>query len=138
MTQAELKFEAFEAELLSPLGGHELTDLESFVASLVLDASRDFPIGIKTIIAHVRQVKGSRLSERKVKRIIRSLRKVHAFPILASRQPPAGYWWCASAEEMTEFVEGFKAQALDELHTLSRIVKHNYPALLGQLSLEDA
>jgi hypothetical protein len=42
------------------------------------------------------------------------------------------------SEEMTEFVESFKSQALDELHTLSKIVKHNYPALLGQLSLENA
>ena len=136
--QAELKFETFEAELLSPLGGHELTDVESFVASLLLSASRETPVGIKAIIQHVGRVKGFDLSERKVKSIIRSLRKDHAFPILASRQPPAGYWWCASAEEMTEFVESFKSQALDELHTLSKIVKHNYPALLGQLSLEDA
>lgn len=124
--------------MLNPLNGHELTDVEKFVASLLLDARRDFPFGIKAIIARVRCVKGSNLSERRVKRIIRSLRKDHAFPILASRQPPTGYWWCASADEMTEFIESFKSQALDELHTLSKIVKHNYPALLGQLSFEDA
>jgi hypothetical protein len=136
--QVVLGFETFEAELLNPLSGHELADVERFVASLLLGARRDSPVGIKAIIQQVGRVKGFDLSERKVKGIIRSLRKDHAFPILASRQPPTGYWWCASAEEMTEFVESFKSQALDELHTLSKIVKHNYPALMGQLSLEDA
>jgi hypothetical protein len=136
VSQAELKFETFEAELLNPLRGHELTDMERFVASLLLGAKRDFPIGIKAIIAQVRRVKGSNLSERRVKRIIRSLRKDHAFPILASRQPPTGYWWCAGVEEMEGFICSFKSQALDELHTLSKIVKNNYPALAGQLEFD--
>lgn len=138
MLQGVLNFETFEAELLQPLHGHELTDVETFVAGLLLDANGTRPVGIKTIIRQVRKVRGLNLNERKVKGIIRSLRKEHAFPILARRRKPAGYWWCATADEMTEFVESFRAQALDELHTLSKIVKHNYPALLGQLSLEEA
>jgi hypothetical protein len=134
----EPKFELFEAELLAPLGGHGLSDVESFVASLLLDASRENPVGIRTIIERVLRVKGFDLSERKVKDIIRTLRKVHVFPILASRKLPAGYWWCKSAEEMDMFIESFKAQALDELHTLSKIVKHHYPELMGQLRIKEA
>jgi hypothetical protein len=88
--QEELKFQTYEAELLSPLSGHELSDVESFVASLLLDANREYPVGIKTIIERVSRVKGFDLSDRKVKDIIRSLRKDHAFPILASRKPPTG------------------------------------------------
>lgn len=138
VNDGELKFELFEAELLNPLRGHALSEIETFVAGLLLDASRNYPVGIRQIIAQVSRVKGFDLSERKVKDIVRTLRKDHAFPILASRKPPAGYYWCSSAEEMTEFIESFKSQALDELHTLSKIVRHNYPALLGQLSLEEA
>jgi hypothetical protein len=134
----QLKFQRFEDELLNPLSGHELSDVERFVANLLLDASRENPVGIRRIIEQVSRAKDFDLSERKVKEIIRSLRKDHAFPILASRKPPTGYWWCASADEMAEFIGSFRSQALDELHTLSKIVRHNYPALMGQLSLEDA
>jgi hypothetical protein len=38
---------------------------------------------------------------------------------------------------MEAFIESYRAQALDELHTLSKIVKHNYPALQGQLKFEE-
>ena len=38
---------------------------------------------------------------------------------------------------MKAFIESFRKQALDELHTLSKIVRHNYPALQGQLSFEE-
>ncbi len=137
MDQEQLKFETFEEELLNPLRGHELSDVEMFVSSLLLGASREHPVGIKAIILGVNASKGYELTERKVKDIIRALRKNHAFPIIASRKPPAGYWWCGSVEEMQEFIESFRSQALDELHTISQIVKHNFPALAGQLSLED-
>lgn len=127
----------FEDELLNPLYGHELSDMERFIADLLLNANRENPIGIRTIIHQVGIHKGIPLSERTVKSIIRALRKDHTFPIIASRKSPSGYWWCSSVEEMTEFIQSFKAQALDELHTLSQIVKHNFPALAGQLQFED-
>lgn len=132
----QLKFELYEEELLSPLRGHELSDLESFVASLLLTASTHRPIGIAEIIEAVESQMNLRLTERKVKGIIRTLRKNHTFPILARRKKPTGYWWCASAQEMEAFIESFRAQALDELHTLSKIVKNNYPALQGQLRFD--
>ncbi len=79
-----------------------------------------------------------RINERMVKKVIRTLRKDHAFPILARKRKPTGYWWCNSVEEMEAFIESFRKQALDELHTLSRIVNHNYPALQGQLRFDEA
>ncbi len=133
----QLKFELYEEEMLSPLGGHELTEMELFVAGLLLGASRENPVGIKAIIHQVNAHKGIPISERSVKKLIRALRKEHTFPIIASRQPPTGYWWCSSPEEMSEFIESFRAQALDELHTLSLIVRHNFPALSGQLNFQD-
>lgn len=132
----QLKFELHEQELLSPLRGHELSETESFIASLLLTANTYRPIGIEDIIEAVREQKGQRLSQRTVKDIIRTLRKAHSFPILARRKKPTGYWWCSGISEMNDFISSFKAQALDELHTLSTMVKHNYPELSGQLKLE--
>jgi len=132
-----LKFEAFEHELLNPLRGHALTDHESFVANLLLDASSHRPLKIRDIREAMHQSGISALSVRRVKQIVRALRKDHAFPILARRSEPAGFWWCASAAEMEAFIKVFRGQALDELHTLSKIVNENYPALAGQLRLEE-
>jgi hypothetical protein len=143
--QEEFKYESFERELLDPLGGRELSDLERFIAGLLLTASSDRPLKIAEIILAVERTENLRLKgkspkskERSVKDVIRSLRKEHALPILSRRESPAGFWWCGSSAEMSEFIETFKAQPLDELHTLSQIVKHNYPALMGQLSFEGA
>ncbi|MGH9942460.1 MAG: hypothetical protein ACRD9R_08910 [Pyrinomonadaceae bacterium] len=133
----QLKFRLYEDELLAPLSGHELTELERFIASLLLSANTHRPVGIAEIIRSAEFILSKKVSERAVKQTIRSLRKEHKFPILARRKQPTGYWWCASTAEMQAFIESFRAQALDELHTLSQIVKHNYPALQGQLSFED-
>lgn len=135
---AQLKFVLFEEELLNPLQGHELSEVDKYVASLLLTAATHRPIGIAEIRRRAAEALGKKLSSRSVKAIIRSLRKNHAFPILARRKKPTGYWWCASVEEMEAFIESFRSQALDELHTLSKIVKHNYPALQGQLKFDDA
>lgn len=135
MSSESLKFDYYESELLNPLRGHELSDVERFVAELLLGASSTVPIANARIAYEAaRQFTG--IDARKVKAIIRTLRKDHHFPILARRGKPNGYWWCASPEEMEEFIRVFKSQALDELHTLSKIVKTNYPELAGQLRLE--
>ena len=128
----------FESELLNPMRGHELSPLEEFVGSLLLDASSEKPI-YNAMIRQMVQASSlhQEISERTVKEIIRTLRKDHAFPIISRRKPPSGYWWCSSKREMEEFIEVFKSQALDELHTLSRIVKSNFPELAGQLRLEE-
>lgn len=136
MSGEQLKFEVYEEELLNPLRGHELTGLESFIASLLLTASSHRPIGNSEIVRCYESIHKKRLSERLVKDTIRSLRRDHNFPILARRTQPAGYWWCKDACEMEMFIESFRSQALDELRTLSRVVRSNYPALVGQLKLE--
>ncbi len=163
MTATQLKYELFEEELIAPLRGHVLTEEESLVASLLLDAKSSRPIGIKHIVEvlnsrrrgaspTVREGSRRRVNDRAVKDIIRTLRKDHEFPILsrkfarpagrdeagnATEVKPAGYWWCGSEAEMLEWANNFRKQPMDELHTLSRIVKANYPKLVGQLSLQD-
>lgn len=132
----QLRFELFEEALIDPLGGRVLTQNEESIARMLLGASSKEPFSIKNIRLRVNLQTGELLTERGVKGIVRKLRKVHKFPILSRRFTPSGYWWCTSREEMESFIESFKSQALDELHTLSQIVKHNYPTLIGQLKLE--
>jgi hypothetical protein len=129
--------QTFEHELLNPLRGHDLSPLESFLASLLLSASAEKPLANAALRRAVKTRMQIDCSERLVKSVIRGLRKRHAFPILSRRKKPSGYWWASSAEEMERFITMFRGQALDELHTLSRIVKENYPALAGQLRLEE-
>jgi hypothetical protein len=132
----KLKFRKYETELLSPLSGHALSDEESAVANLLLEATAAKPMAGKVIREELTRQFNMNLSSRTVMAIIRRLRKHHAFAILSSRQQPFGYWWCGSKQELQEFIERFKSVALDELHTLHRIVKTNYPELAGQLDFE--
>lgn len=44
---------------------------------------------------------------------------------------------CENEQQMNEYYDHARKQPMDELHTLSRIVKANYPRLAGQLRLED-
>lgn len=135
--QMVFRFRQFEQALLKPRNGVAMTELEAFIASYLLDASSERPRNSQQIIFAVRDVFGESITPRKVKDAIRALRKLHALPIMARRKKPTGYWWCASTDEMNDFVQLFRAQALDELHTLSRILKTNYPALAGQLNFEE-
>jgi hypothetical protein len=153
----QLKFALFEREMIDPLKGHELSEPERYVACLLLEASSTRPLRITDLIVSLTKHFGKHpqpqgglqvgkadlsplpasFNERRVKRIIRTLRHDHALPILARRSPPRGLWWCSSIDEMLEFISDFRSQALDELTTLSKIVKHNYPALAGQLELTE-
>jgi len=134
----QLKFELFERELLDPLGGLELTETERYVAGVLLNATSQNPMTISQIIGRLDSIwPGKLTSQREVKDLVRGLRRKHGLPILARRRKPAGYWWCGSVAEMEEFILSFRKQALDELGTLGRIVRQNYPALVGQLELRD-
>ena len=135
---SQLKFGTYEAEIVNPLAGHAMTDMESYVASLLLGTTAERPIGISEIITHVGLALERRADKRSVKMTIRSLRKDHAFPILSRKQRPSGYWWCGSAEEMRGYIDRWQTQPLDELHTLSVIVRQNYPELAGQLRLPES
>jgi hypothetical protein len=132
----ELKHELFERELLNPLRGHALSKEEELVALMILNATAGQPIGIKRLQRGLKAA-GLGSTEREVKDIVRRLRKLHELPILSRRKQGGGLWWCESEAQMRAYYEHARRQPLDELHTLSRIVKANYPRLAGQLSLED-
>ena len=125
-----------EDEVLSPLRGHELSEVELYISiKLLREASAERPVSNQELRSGISLAfkEHENMSSRIVKHIIRALRKEHSFPIVASRCPPYGYWWCASAEEMKAFIEHFKSQPMDELHTLGRMVREHFPELSGQL-----
>lgn len=132
----QMKFADLEREMLSPLHGLPLSKDELFVATMLLEATAAQPIGIKRLRRALRDA-GSPLTERHVKDIVRTLRKRHELPILSRRNLGGGFWWCENEAQMKDYVTHARKQPLDELHTLSRIVKANYPRLAGQLSLEE-
>jgi hypothetical protein len=142
---SQLSFEIFEREVLTPLAGHELTDLERFIANLLLDASSEKPLGNELIGDQVqlhfvgaKDYRGERPDERTIKKIIRSLRRNHKFPIVARfEQKPYGYWWAKSADEMLDYFNKAMGRLTDELGTIYGIIKSNYPDYAGQLRLPE-
>src|SRR5437763_16987601 len=108
MQQAGFNFEKFEAEMISPLAGHALSEIEEYIAGLLLRASSEKPFRIADIINYVGLNLHTTIDERAIKKIIRSLRREHKFPILARREKPAGYWWCTSATDMAAVTSPFR------------------------------
>lgn len=136
--QADLPYDVFEDELLAPIRGVALSELETFVATLLLRHTSEVPIKIAAVIEAIK-TRQITVSDRQVKSIIRDLRRQHLFPICSRKGKPAGYWWGRTEDEIAEFVEAWRAQYLDEAKTLSLMLKANYPRLAGQmkLALED-
>lgn len=133
--QDDLPFEAFEQEMIDPLKGVELSEMEEFVASLLLDATTDKPMKMADVAIAAWQQKTVELSDRKIREIVHSLRNEHGFPICSRKRKPAGYWWGRTEAELEEFANVFFAQLKDEYHTVRKMLKTNYPRLAGQLKL---
>jgi len=133
--QSDLPFEVFEDELLAPLKGVALSEIETFVATLLLRATTDVPIKQQAIIQAAQLQKGVTLDPRKVREIVRGLRRDRTFPICSRKCAPAGYWWGRTEADLEEFIKVWKAQFLDEKHTLKVMIDANFPRLAGQLRL---
>lgn len=135
--QLAFPFEVFEEEIANPVKGFQLTETEAFVASLLLEASSEKPMKTAEISKAIKNGLDIDVSYRELKKVIRALRRNHAFPILSRRSKPAGLWWCQSISEMKEFARLWQSQYFDEMTTLWLMMKHNYPRLAGQLKISD-
>ncbi len=133
--QTELPFQILEEAIISPIAGRELSETEEFISILLLDASSEQPIKTDEIIERLKSEKRTTIGFRALKKIIRSLRRDQAFPILTRRAKPAGYFWCRSTAEMEQFAKLWQSQYFDEMKTLSIMLKANYPKLAGQMQL---
>ena len=135
MLQADLPYEVFEEELLAPIRGVELSEIETFVAGLLLGATSAKPIKMAEIITLALHEQTVTLSDRQMRTIVRSLRRDHGFPICTRKGAPAGYWWGRTEAELEEFTKVWMAQYKDEAQTLHIMLKTNYPRLAGQIRL---
>lgn len=135
LEQLSFPFKQFEDELTNPLDGHQLSKLEAFIGSLLLDADSEKPLKTTEIVAAVFEQLGENLNRRRLKIIIRNLRRLHGFPILTRRSKPAGYFWCRSKKEWAEFEKMWMSQVMDELVTHKMMKKSVYPNLAGQRRL---
>jgi len=74
------------------------------------------------------------LNPRSIKQAIHKLRE-SGLPIGANRSRPYGYWWISTEDEMKTFVQQYRAQAIQELSIVKKMLKLHYPRLTGQLPL---
>jgi hypothetical protein len=72
------------------------------------------------------------VSEREVKSIIRFLRRGWLLPICSRRHQPNGYWLASSIKECEEWFNTSRSQALDELSTIYKVQRANFPEFAGQ------
>lgn len=135
--QLKFPFGLVAEEETDPVRGHQLSEIEKFIAYLLIEATSEKPMKTDQIIQRVKDQVNQRLDRRKVKIIIRNLRRLHAFPILTRRSNPAGYFWCKNQKEMEEFERMWLSQVTDELYTLQVLKKHNYPRMAKQLRFKD-
>jgi hypothetical protein len=111
------------------------TEIERFIVWLLKQATSEKPLGIAEIRVRVREELKEMISEREIKGFIRDLRREHGMAVLARRGSPSGYYLCSNREEMKRFASAFIAQANDEMETIRKILRRNYPSLMGELKI---
>lgn len=143
----QLKFRDYEAEVINPLKGHKLTELEDYIANLLLGASKEKPLDNQAIRIAAGLHFDRALNDRTVKQVIEDLRRNHKFKIVGSKgrrktkDRPAqlpGYWWADSPEELRDWHRRVRGESVKLLQTIERIWDANFPEMMGQLTLEHA
>jgi hypothetical protein len=111
------------------------TEIERYIVWLLKQASGERPVGIAQIQSWVKQELHEVIAGRSIKDYIRTLRREHGMPVLARRGTPSGYYLCKSRDEMKKFCEAYLSQARDEMETVRKILRNNYPSLLSEFEL---
>lgn len=78
----------------------------------------------------------SGLSNRVVRKVIKTLIEQYASPIASTPTPPAGYYIPETLEEVLATTESLKSRALSILTRMARLRRVALPEVLHQLSLE--
>ena len=78
----------------------------------------------------------TRIPERRVRSIVRSLRLNFHKPIGSTTHAPAGFYLCTSADELREWRERWRRHAVKELKMAYDTDKFNIDDLLSQIRLE--
>lgn len=99
------------------------------LARILTRATSAYPIPIDSLRAYCC------CDARTIKERARTLRRDWLLPIGSSRQKPYGLYWCQTERDYLDWERTYRGQAVDELVTLYRLRKRNYPELAGQESL---
>ena len=76
------------------------------------------------------------LSDRTVRKIVKTLIEDHGYPIASSPHPPAGYFVPAELPEILEALDSLKGRALSILVRMSRLRRTTLRETVDQLLLE--
>jgi hypothetical protein len=96
------------------------------VARLLIHATVDTPVSNFTLQGYLRS------TEREIKAAVRELRREWLLPIGSSRKAPTGYFWIEAAADFIGWARVYRSQAIDELGTLYKLQRANFPELAGQ------
>jgi G3E family GTPase len=145
MSAQQQNFLNFEREMINPLAGHSLSDAHSYVASRLLDATREHPLANDDLRISLSLRFDKEFNPREVKAIIEDLRREHRFPIVGSKgrkkskdRPAqrAGYWW-GDANDLREWYRRVRKESLKQLQTIEIVWAANFLEMEGQLTIED-
>jgi hypothetical protein len=100
------------------------------VARLLIHATVENPLSNFTLQGYLRS------TEREIKAAVRELRREWLLPIGSSRRAPTGYFWIETAAAFIEWARVYRSQAIDELATLYKLQRANFPDLAGQESFK--
>ena len=73
-----------------------------------------------------------KVSERTLKDFVRTLRHDWHLPAISRREEGGGYWYAETAEQFLKWSEVMTGQAVDELTTVQKVLRSNYPDYAGQ------
>lgn len=133
-TQCQMRLDPLSAKLYELINTRrlfekEIDDAMLNMARILISARALAPIQGEAI-AELLSV-----SDREVKKLAARLCDEWAFPVIATRKPPYGYFVAESAEELLEWGRVTRGQAIAMLARFYHLFKTNFPALAGQESL---
>ena len=127
-------------QLTLPLDDPGLDSFERAVWAIIRSRhGRENAISVRALLAALGLDPDSKSAERRVRKIVERLVKVHGLPIGSSCDPKHhGYYHITDPAELDEHFKFLVKTGLRYLSRASRLKKSNLPRLIGQLRLEIA
>lgn len=73
---------------------------------------------------------------RKLAGMIEELRLLWLLPVGSRKFEPSGYWIITDLEDFKEWFDRVKAAPIQQLSTIHKVAKHNFPILAEQIELD--
>jgi hypothetical protein len=103
-------------------------------ARIILHYTIENPISNFTLQGYLRS------TAREIKDFVKALRGDWLLPVGSNKNPkqPVGYYWIYTAAEYLNWSRPYRSQAIDQLVTLYRNQRANFPELSGQEAFDFA